>query len=127
MMAQNHYVNVIEAEFIHQTLLQRHGGAIGVREPGLLDAVLNRPKMGYYNDVIEEAAALFESLAINHCFIDGNKRVAFGVTDIYLRINGYRIDDDSKGIYAEMMRLFDANHFNFTNLESYLRRVVIKK
>ncbi len=121
------YVSLIEAQFVHLSLLQRHGGAAGIREPGLLEAALSRPQIGYYSDVIEEAAALFESLAINHCFVDGNKRVAFGVTDIYLRINGYRINDTSKGIYAEMMRLFESNQFNFANLERYLRKVVVKQ
>ena len=51
-----------------------------VRHPGLLDAALFRPQTGYYADPIEEAAALWESLAQNHPFIDGNKRSAFAAT-----------------------------------------------
>jgi death-on-curing protein len=126
MMANTLYLSLSEALYVQELLLQRHGGAAGIREPGLLEAALNRPQMGYYGDLIEEAAALFESLAINHCFIDGNKRVAFGVTDIFLRINGYKIADSSKGIYTEMMQLFDSNEFNFAHLERYLRKVVTK-
>lgn len=118
------YLTVGDAHFVHGVLLSRHGGGAGMREHGLLEAALSRPQTGYYRDIIEEAAALFESLAINHCFIDGNKRVAFGVLDVFLRSNGYRIDDTSQGIYTEMMRLFDSNQFNFVNLEKYLRKVV---
>jgi death-on-curing protein len=47
------------------------------RDPGLLEAALYRPQTGCYTDLIEEAGALWESLAQNHAFIDGNKRVAF--------------------------------------------------
>ena len=118
------YLTVHEALFIHGVLLKKHGGLIGVRESGLVEAAINRPLTGYYQDIVEEAAALFESLAINHCFADGNKRVAFGVMDVFLRCNGYRIDDTSQGIYSEMIRLFDSNQFNFVNLEKYLRKVV---
>ena len=118
------YLTVNEALFIHGVLLKKHGGLIGVRESGLVEAAINRPLTGYYQDIVEEAAALFESLAINHCFADGNKRVAFGVMDVFLRCNGYRIDDTSQGIYSEMIRLFDSNQFNFVNLEKYLRKVV---
>jgi death-on-curing protein len=125
-MEKTAYLTVKEALFIHGVLLKKHGGLLGVREPGLVEAAINRPLTGYYRDIVEEAAALFESLAINHCFIDGNKRVAFGVMDVFLRCNGHRIDDSSEGIYAEMMRLFDSNQFNFSNLEKYLRKVVTK-
>ena len=47
-----------------------------------------RPQIGYYDGFIEEAAALLESLAMNHPFVDGNKRVAFAVTEVFLRMNG---------------------------------------
>ncbi len=51
----------------------------------------NRPQTGYYQDVIEEAAALWESLSQNHPFIDGNKRVAVSAAIVFLGINGLRI------------------------------------
>ena len=52
----------------------------GVRDRGLLEAVLYRPQIGYYADLIEEAAALWESLAQNYSFIAGNKRTGFAAT-----------------------------------------------
>ena len=76
---------------MHAVLRQRYGGAAGVRDPGVLESALFRPHTGYYRDIVAEAAALMESLAINHPFIDGNKRIVFAATDALLRINGWRL------------------------------------
>jgi death-on-curing protein len=48
-----------------------------------LEAALFRPQTGYYGDVVAEAAAMMESLAINHPFVDGNKRIAFAAADVF--------------------------------------------
>lgn len=111
---------------MHSLLIRQFGGSNGVRDVGLLEAALFRPQTGYYSDRIEEAAALLESLAVNHPFVDGNKRVAFAVTDVFLRINGYEINSTSQKIYSELIRLFDAKEFDFENLEKFLRKVVVK-
>lgn len=58
---------------------------------GLLESALMRPQTGYYKTLSLEAAALLQSLAQNHAFIDGNKRIAFATTAIFLRMNGYRL------------------------------------
>lgn len=42
---------------MHTVLLQRYGGALGVRDPGALESALFRPQTGYYRDIVEEAAA----------------------------------------------------------------------
>ncbi len=70
---------------------------------------------------------LFESLAVNHPFIDGNKRVAFAATDTFLRVNGYKINANSAAIYKKMMELFDNKSFRFEKLEPWLRSIVVKK
>lgn len=70
----------------------RYGGASGLRDPGSLEAALYRPQTGYYGVVISQAAALMESLANNHPFVDGNKRIAFAATDVFLRINGWQMN-----------------------------------
>lgn len=54
-----------------------------MRDPGALEAALFRPQTGYYDDIVVEAAALLESLAINHPFVDGNKRIAFAAADVF--------------------------------------------
>lgn len=81
---------------IDEELLEEFGGAAGVRDPGALEAALFRPQTGYYRDLVHEAAALFESLILNHPFVDGNKRVAFAAADVFLRLDGRVavIDDD---------------------------------
>ena len=82
------YLTIREVLFIHEALIETYGGSRGVRDQGLIETALLRPQTGYYADLIEEAAALWESLAMNHGFIDGNKRIAFAVMDIFLDING---------------------------------------
>lgn len=86
------YLTVAEAFEIHRRLIQEFGGIQGVRDRGLLEAAIFRPQSGYYDDLIHEAAALMESLANDHPFIDGNKRVSFAATDTFLRINGYYVE-----------------------------------
>jgi fido (protein-threonine AMPylation protein) len=73
-----------------------------------LEAALFRPQTGYYEDIVAEAAALIESLAINHPFVDGNKRIAFAAADVFLRIDGWRLQRAPMQIYAEMMRMFES-------------------
>ena len=94
---------------------------LGIRDPGLLEAALFRPQTGYYNDLIEEAAALWESLAMNHPFIDGNKRVAFAVTYTFLAINGVRITADPDETYAFIMDGLEGGTFRFEAIAAWLR------
>lgn len=118
------YVTTADALFFHQLLIERYGGAGGLRDAGALESALHRPQTGYYDTLIHEAAALLESLIQNHPFIDGNKRVAFAVTDIFLRVNGYRITADSKTIYAALMKLFDEKTLDLEHLVSWLESIV---
>lgn len=120
------YLTVPDVIAIHSILIQRYSGIHGVRDPGALESALFRVQSGYYIDIVAEAAALMESLAINHPFIDGNKRVAFAATDIFLRTNGYRINCESMNIYADMMQMFETGTFNLAHLEPWLRKLVIK-
>jgi death-on-curing family protein len=76
-LAERVYLTVGEVLQIHHAQIDNYGGAHGLRDKGLLESAVFRPLIGYYNTVAEEAAALMESLANNHPFLDGNKRVAF--------------------------------------------------
>jgi death-on-curing protein len=93
------YLTIIEVLSIHDDQIERYGGTPGLRDAGLLEAALFRPQTGHYADLIEEAAALWESLAQNHPFIDGNKRSAFAVTYTFLDINGARLAANANEIY----------------------------
>lgn len=91
------FLSLDEVLAIHERLIERFGGSPGVRDLGLVESALFRPRTGYYPDLPRMAAALFESLINNHAFIDGNKRLAFFGCDTFLRLNGWklRVDADS--------------------------------
>jgi death on curing protein len=117
------YVTTADALFFHKQLVERYGGAPGVRDLGALESALQRPRNGYYDTIIEEAAALLESLVQIHPFVDGNTRVAFAVVDVFLRINSYSIVAPSKGIYRQLMELFEQKAFDMEHLVPRLRKM----
>ena len=119
------YLTVADVLGLHAILLQRYGGAPGVRDPGALEAALFRPQTGYYDDIVMEASALLESLAINHPFVDGNKRVAFAAADVFLRINGWRLKRAPMQIYAEMIAMFENSTVDIAHLEPWLREFAV--
>ncbi len=109
---------------IHDDLVEQFGGSMGLRDMGALESALLRPQMGYYDGLMEEAAAMMESLTMNHPFVDGNKRVAFFTTAAFLRLNGHFIDCDSREAYAFFMQLFETNSFRFAELKVWLEEHV---
>jgi death on curing protein len=115
------YLTVVEVLAMHADQIERYRGSHGIRDPGLLEAALYRPQTGYYADLIEEAAALWESLSQNHAFIDGNKRTAFAAMYTYLAINGARLTADAEETYAFVAGLYQANQFSFDKLVPWLR------
>jgi len=119
------YLTVVELLAIHADQIDRYGGSHGVRDLGLLEAALYRPQTGYYVDLIEEAAALWESLAQNHAFIDGNKRVAFAGMYTFLAINGARFTAGAQETYDFVAGLYEANQFRFDQLVPWLRDHVV--
>ena len=118
------YVTTADALFFHRQLIERYGGAHGIRDVGALESALHRPQTGYYDTLIHEAAALLESLVQNHPFLDGNKRVAFAVADVFLRINGFAIAASSTAIYDRMIELLEAGTFDMEHLVPWLQEVV---
>ena len=115
------YLTVADVLGMHTVLMQRYGGAPGVRDPGALEAALYRPQTGYYEDIIAEASALMESLAVNHPFLDGNKRIAFAASHVFLQINGWQLKRPPTQIYGEMMKMFEAGQFDIAHLDPWLR------
>jgi death-on-curing protein len=85
------YFSLEEVLTLHAALIARHGGAPGVRDKGLVESALARARSGYYGSLSEQAAALLHSFAMNHAFVDGNKRVAWASSMVFLRMNGYRV------------------------------------
>ena len=85
------FLSLDEAIAIHERLIDKFGGTQGLRDKGLLESALFRPQTGYYADLAQMAAALFESLISNHAFVDGNKRAAYFICDVFLRLNGWKL------------------------------------
>lgn len=106
---------------MHADQIDRYGGSGGLRDPGQLESALFRPQTGYYADLIEEAAALWESLSQNHPFVDGNKRTAFAATYTFLAINRYRLTADADAIYTFVAALYEQQRFEFDALAAWLR------
>lgn len=119
------YLTVADVLGMHTVLMQRYGGAPGVRDPGALEAALFRPQTGYYDDIVAEAAALLESLAINYPFVDGNKRIAFAAANVFLRINGWRLRRAPMQIDGEMMQMFESGTFDIAHLDHRLRSFAV--
>jgi len=114
------YIRVDDILAIHADQIDRFGGGRGVRDPGLLEAALFRPQTGYYPTLIDEAAALWESLSQNHPFIDGNKRTAFAATYVFLLINGLEIVSTDQDTQVFVLGLYGTGGLNFANLQAWL-------
>lgn len=120
------YVTTADALFFHKELIARYGGASGIRDAGALESALHRPQTGYYDTIVHEAAALLESLVQNHPFVDGNKRGAFAVVDVFLRINGYAITVHSKALYASLIELLNNGTFDMERLAPWLQTIAVQ-
>lgn len=114
------YLTLDDVLALHRELINRWGGTHGIRDPGLLEAALYRPQTGYYASLIDEAAALWESLSQNHAFIDGNKRVAFAATFTFLRINGLVITAGDADTEAFVVDLYERREMRFESLRVWL-------
>ena len=116
------YLTIAEVLAIHRMQIDQYGGIDGIRDNGLLESAVFRPQTGYYNNVAEEASALMESLANNHPLLDGNKRVAFACTHVFLLLNGYDLAVDSSSAYGFMMSLFEQQRFRFAEILEWINR-----
>lgn len=97
------YLTLQDILGIHAELVEIFGGSEGIRDLGAVEAALYRPQSGYYKDIFEEAAALFESILINHPFVDGNKRTAWASCDVFLRINGVTLSVEPMVMYRDII------------------------
>jgi death-on-curing protein len=116
-----YYLTLSDALRIHARQLERFGGAPGIRDLGLIESALLRPQTGYYSNLFEEAAALWESLAMNHGFVDGNKRVAFACVDVFLGLRRYEITAKPAEVIDFIYRNLEAGTFRKDVLQIWLR------
>jgi death-on-curing protein len=120
------YLTVAEVYAMQSRLLNLFGGRHGVRDKGAVEAAVFRPQTGYYNSLQEEAAALMESLANNHGFVDGNKRIAFSATDTFLRINGFYLDVSAEEGFDFIYGSMDRREFRFARILDWIREHIKK-
>ena len=115
------YLTLADVLAIHADLIERYGGSAGLLDAGLLESALFRPQTGYYADLIEEAAALWQSLGQNYAFVDGKKRISFAATYTFLAINGVTVRASADEAYAFISGRYEAGSFRFEELTKWLR------
>ncbi|MEO0925474.1 MAG: type II toxin-antitoxin system death-on-curing family toxin [Cyanobacteria bacterium J06643_13] len=108
---------------IHRRQLAEHGGSDGIRDRGLLESALFRPKnqLAYGNpNLFDLAAAYGYGITQNHPFIDGNKRTAYVVMRTFLKLNGYDIQASLAEKYEIWIRLAD-NRISEAELANWIK------
>ncbi|MDF5718573.1 MAG: type II toxin-antitoxin system death-on-curing family toxin [Rhizonema sp. NSF051] len=98
------FIDIEVAIAIHDDQIAEHGGSLGLRDRGLLESALYQPQATCFGEFLhpkisEQAAAYLYHIAKNHAFIDGNKRTALGVTEAFLRMNGYNLTLSDDELY----------------------------
>src|SRR5271154_5290793 len=116
------YLTVAEVYRMQHRLIELFGGLHGVLDKGAVEAAVFRPQTGYYSSIEEEAAALMESLGNNHGFIDGNKRIAFTATDVFLRRNGFYIEVEALDGDAFIDGSMERHEFRFIQILDWIRK-----
>jgi len=101
-------ITVEQAIKIHEILIEKFGGAKGLRDLALLESALSRPYQTFggaelHQDEFQKAAAIIESLLINHPFIDGNKRIGFVVMRLVLLEHGWQLNATQEEKYQFVM------------------------
>ena len=119
-MEERIYLTVAEVIEMHAQLIDEFGGARGIREMGPLEAAVFRPQVGYYNSLAEEAAALMESLANNHAFVDGNKRICFAAGDTFLRVNGFYLEVEPRAAHKFITESLAKSTFRFAQIRDWI-------
>jgi death-on-curing protein len=107
-------------------LIERFGGTPGIRDKGLLESALYRPHTGYYNDIAELAAALFESLILNDAFVDVNNRVAFIVTDTFVRLNGWKLSVETESAHTFIVGMLERGNCSYDKLLPWIRDSIVR-
>jgi len=123
-------IYLAQAEQIHKILIDRFGGSHGIRNQGALLSALSRPFQTFdgkelYVTPIQKAAALIESILVNHPFIDGNKRTGYVLMRLLLIENSYDIQAGQDEKYQFVVRIASGKS-NFNDIVYWLERYTKK-
>ena len=108
-MSEPRWLALVHILAIHSDQIQAHGGSLGLRDRGLLESALERPRNRFHYEPTSDLPSLSASygfgIAKNHPFVDGNKRVAFQAMYLFLGLNGLRIDASEEEVVATTLAL----------------------
>lgn len=108
-MSEPRWLALVHILAIHSDQIQAHGGSLGLRDRGLLESALERPRNRFRYEPTSDLPSLSASygfgIAKNHPFVDGNKRVAFQAMYLFLGLNGLRIDASEEEVVATTLAL----------------------
>lgn len=124
------YLTLNEVLDLYYRVLEKSGGAVGIRDLGALESALAQPRMTFdeeelYPTIVEKAAALGYSLINNHPFVDGNKRMGHAAMEVFLILNGYEIEagvDEQEQIILSVA----AGQIKRKGLQAWLRLHIVE-
>lgn len=116
---------------IHNILIDKFGGSKGVRDQGSLESAINRPFATFDNQDLyptpsDKAAAILESILINHPFVDGNKRTAYVLMRLILLDNGLDVVADQEDKY-KMVISASTGDIRFVDIKKWIQTHLKKK
>lgn len=127
-MIEPSWIDIDDVLESHNEIIARSGGSYGVLDLGALESTLNKPKnLYYYNDDInlfDLASSYGYGLAKNHCFIDGNKRIAFTIASLFLLINNFELiasEPDSIRTFLDLAASLGNQESDMENLSNWLK------
>lgn len=125
------FLTLPEVLALHDDQISCFGGTSGIRDVGLLESALAQPQATFggellHTTIYEQAAAYLFHLAMNHPFLDGNKRTAFAVMDAFLRLNGYQLNLSDDQTYQLVLDVVQKT-VSKTELSDRLKEVVLSR
>ena len=119
------FLTLVEVVAIHQDQIRRYGGAVGVRDWGLLKSAVAMPAAMFggqflHGELTEMAAAYLFHLVSNHPFIDGNKRVSAAAADVFLALNGWELTANEDA-YADLVISVAAGKTGKSEVAEFIR------
>ncbi len=123
------WIERLVVDTVQHELITTHGGLPGLRDKHLLESALARPRhqwsYGEAADIASLAAAYGYSIARNHPYHDGNKRIAFVVMAVFAELNGWRVEATQEDVVETMLRLANGD-LQEAALVEWLRGVLIR-
>ena len=118
-------IQIEEVEKIHDILVEKFGGAKGIRDRGTLESAIGRPFQTFdgrdlYPNPVDKAAAIFESLISNHPFVDGNKRTAYVLMRLILKVNKLDISVGQNEKYQFVIKA-SKGELSFDNIRDWIK------